>query len=820
MNIAKHSRQTISSLRIAGLALAILTQAPVFAQPAPASSSDADSKKDALKLESFIVTGTRRLDRMASESMAPIDIISEERLAMSVSPELTDKLMMEVPSFNVQRLPLSETTSFIRPARLRNLSSDHTLVLINGKRQHRTAGVTSVGTQGVDLAQIPTSAIQRVEVLRDGASAQYGSDALAGVINIMLKRKTGYDGYLNLSEYFEGDGFLRQVGFDFGAALPNKGFINVALEYTKGDRTSRSIQRPDAIAAIAADPSLAAHIANPVQPWGQPDRETKRFMLNSEMHLSSLITAYAFGLYGEDKGTDDFNWRNPLTNGAFKRSIYQDAPYNIFPTFNLRSIYPGGFLPLFTGLSSDMTAAIGVKGSSSDSKLNWDVSVTTGRNVVDYVLDQTWNPSYGALSPSKFDVGGLRQRELTYNADFVYAWDTSLSARPVNVSFGVESRTEEFSIRAGERASWDIGPLADLGVGSNGYGGWTNTQAFTKKRTSNAAYVDFDFQLTDRVELGLAGRYEDYPDFGSTEDGKASIRVAVTPALAARATVSTGFHAPTPGISNYTRTNSGPAPGGQTILVNGSIGVTNPVAIYFGAKPLQPETSTNYSGGFVFTPSKALTVSLDAYVIEVNSRLFSSQDFPLTAALRDQLVASGIVDAQNMSSVRFFVNAFDTRTDGADLVASYKWDLANKDSLTLTGAVNYNHTKMLRANGALVSNETRINLERRLPRVAGNVSAEYTKGKYKLTGRVRYFGTVESADTATIHQEFSAQQLFDLFATWNVNKHLSITLGAENILNSYPDKALFNVAAGLKYSRFAPYDTDGGRYFTRVNFSF
>jgi iron complex outermembrane receptor protein len=173
-----------------------------------------------------------------------------------------------------------------------------------------------------------------------------------------------------------------------------------------------------------------------------------------------------------------------------------------------------------------------------------------------------------------------------------------------------------------------------------------------------------------------------------------------------------------------------------------------------------------------------------------------------------------------MSSVRFFVNAFDTRTDGADLVASYKWDLANKDSLTLTGAVNYNHTKMLRANGALVSNETRINLERRLPRVAGNVSAEYTKGKYKLTGRVRYFGTVESADTATIHQEFSAQQLFDLFATWNVNKHLSITLGAENILNSYPDKALFNVAAGLKYSRFAPYDTDGGRYFTRVNFSF
>lgn len=804
---------------ITGLALLALVQF-AFAQTPPVSPAELEAKKDVVKLESLIVTGTRRIDRTATESMAPVDIISEDRLQMSVSPELTDKLMIEVPSFNVQRLPLSETTSFIRPARLRNLSSDHTLVLINGKRQHRTAGITSIATQGVDMAQIPTSAIQRVEVLRDGASAQYGSDAIAGVINIILKRKTGYDGYVNLSEYFEGDGLLRQVGFDFGVALPSKGFLNVAIEYTKGDRTSRSIQRPDAIAAIATDPTLAKYIANPVQPWGQPDRETKRLMMNSEIALSPAITGYAFLLYGEDKGTDDFNWRNPLTNGAFKRSVFQDGPNAIFPTFNLRTVYPGGFLPLFSGITSDLTAAVGIKGATTNSKLTWDISATTGRNIVDYILDQTWNPSYGALSPSKFDVGGLRQREINFNADFNYSWDSPAMSKPVNVGFGFESRTEEFEIRSGERASWDIGPLADLGVGSNGYGGWTASQAFTKQRTSKAAYLDLDFQVTDRLEVGLAGRYEKYPDFGSTDDGKISARFEVSPALAVRATASTGFHAPTPGISNYTRTNSGPAPGGQTILVNGSIGVNNPVAIYFGAKPLVPETSTNYSGGLVYTPSKAFTVSVDTYKIDVNSRLFSSADFALTPALRTTLVATGIVDAQNMSSVRFFVNAFDTTTDGVDLVTSYRWDLSNKNNLTVTAAYNYNHTKMLRANGAVVNNQTRINLERRLPRNAGNISAEYGWGKYKLVGRARYFGTVESADSATITQEFSSQTLFDIFGTWKVSKHLSITAGAENILNSYPDKALFNVAAGLMYSRFAPYDTDGGRYFTRVNYAF
>ncbi|MDB6094587.1 MAG: putative TonB dependent receptor [Verrucomicrobia bacterium] len=819
-----------SRVVFAGLALAALmhltargqaTNSTTTTSPAPTTAtaeSGRNGKDEVVNLESMIVTGTRRVDRTATESMAPVDIISADRLQMSVSPELMDKIMMDVPSFNVQRLPLSETTSFIRPARLRSLSSDHTLVLINGKRQHRTAGITSAGTQGVDYAQIPTSAIQRVEVLRDGASAQYGSDAIAGVINIILKRKPGYDGYVNLSQYYEGDGLTRQAGVDFGVALPKQGFLNVAVEYTNGDRTSRSIQRPDALLYVAAHPDRAQYVANPVQPWGQPERETKRLMANSEFNLTPLITLYAFGLYGQDKGTDDFNWRNPDTNAAFARSAYQNGPNAIFPTFSLVTIYPGGFTPLYHAATSDVTAAVGLKGAIEN--FTWDLSANMGRNVIDYTLSNSWNPSYGALSPREFNVGGLRQREHNLNADFTYTWDVAAMAKPVNVAFGLESRHEEFEIRAGERASWDIGPLVDLGVGANGYAGWTANQATTAGRTSSAAYVDVDLQLTRQFELGLAGRYEDYPDFGSKTNGKVSARFEVSPEFSLRATASTGFHAPTPGIQNYTRTSSGPLPGTQINSQTGLVSPSNPVAVFFGAKALKPETSTNYSAGMVFTPTKAFTVSIDAYTIEVDDRLGGSPTFILTDAQRIQLAASGVVDALNINRINFFTNALDTRTRGVDVVASYRWNLASKDTLTLTGAYNFNQTKLLRATAGLVDAEGRINLEHRIPQSAGNVSLEYTHGKLSLMGRVRYFGPWMSADSPVLHQTFSEQVLFDTAATWRFNSHLSLSIGAENLFDSYPEKALFNVAAGLIYSRFAPYDVDGGRYFSRLNFSF
>lgn len=806
--------RTSSGLGLASLALLAALAPSVGAQQAPAASD-----KDVVKLESMIVTGTRRLDRTVAESMAPVDIISEDRLKMSFSSELTDKLMMDVPSFNVQRLPLSETTSFIRPARLRNLSPDHTLVLINGKRQHRTAGITSSASQAVDMAQIPASAIQRVEVLRDGASAQYGSDAIAGVINLILKRRIGYDGYVSASQYYEGDGLNRQVGFNYGIALPASGFLNVSLEYTKSDRTSRAIQRPDALAYIAAFPDRARFVANPVQPWGQPDRETRRFVLNAEVSPTRAIQLYAFGLYGEDKGTDDFNWRNPATNAAFARSALQSGPNAIFPDFNLVSLYPGGFLPLFSTATSDVTMVGGAKGVTSFG-LSWDLSASVGRNITDYVLSDSWNPSYGALSPTRFDVGGMRQRERNFNLDFSRSWDVGAMAKPANLAFGLESRREDFEIRPGERASWDRGPLIDLGVGANGYAGWTANQKVRKARVSNAAYADLDLQPTSRFGLALAVRYEDYEDFGETTDGKVSARFEVSPALAVRGTASTGFKAPTPGLSYYTRTSSGPLPGTQINSQTGLVSVNNPVAIFFGAKPLKPETSQSLSFGAVYKPNDAFTLSLDGYEIEVDDRITASQTFTLTNDQRVALAATGVVDALNINRLNFFTNAYDTRTRGLDVVGSYRWTFSKTDNVVLTLALNRNGTKMLRATPGLVSNEGRVNLESRIPKNNGNVTVEYNKAKYSLMARVRYFGTWTSADSPVLTQTFSEQVLFDCSATWKFSPRLSATVGVENLFDSYPDKALFNVAAGLIYSRFSPYDTDGGRAFARVNFSY
>lgn len=814
------TRSFVPRIRHLTLALLVALPAGLHAQQATAAAAAAAPKdKDVVKLESMLVTGTRRLDRTAAESMAPVDIISEDRLKLSVSSELTDKLMMDVPSFNVQRLPLSETTSFIRPARLRNLSPDQTLVLINGKRQHRTAGITASATQAVDLAQIPASAIQRVEVLRDGASAQYGSDAIAGVINLILKRRIGYDGYVNASQYYEGDGFNRQAGFNYGIALPMNGFVNISLEYTKNDRTSRAIQRPDALAYIAAFPDRAKYVANPVQPWGQPDREARRFVINGEVSPTSAVQFYAFSLYGADKGEDDFNWRNPATNGAFARSALQSGPNAIFPDFNLVSLYPGGFLPLFSTRTNDFTLVGGAKGVT-DFGLNWDLSASTGHNFTDYVLRNSWNPSYGPTSPTRFDVGGMRQRERNVNADFSRSWDAASMAKPINLAFGFESRREDFEIRPGERASWDRGPLIDLGVGSNGYAGWTANQAIRKARTSNAGYVDLDLQPTARFGMAVAVRYEDFSDFGSTTDGKVSARLELTPKLSMRATASTGFHAPTPGLSYYTRTSSGPLPGTQINSQTGLVSVNNPVAIFFGAKPLKPETSQNRSLGAVYKPNDAFTLSLDGYQIEVDDRFTASQTFTLTNDQRIALAATGVVDALNINRLNFFTNAYDTRTRGIDLVGSYRWTLSKNDNVVVTVALNRNDTKMLRATPGLVSNEGRVNLESRIPKNNGNVTVEYNKSKYSLMGRVRYFGTWTSADSPTLIQTFSQQVLFDCAVTYKYSKHLSVSVGAENLFDQYPDKAIFNVAAGLIYSRFSPYDTDGGRVFARLNFAY
>ena len=364
------------------LALALASQAQ--AQQAPAQST-------ATEVETVVVTGTRRLDRTAFESAAPIDVVSQETLKSIVSDEIMNKLAATTPSFNVQRLPAADGQAFVRPATLRGLSPDQTLVLVNGKRRHRSAVLGGRGQQGVDLASIGTSGLERIEVLRDGASAQYGSDAIAGVINIILSSKTGFEGYGQYGRYYAGDGDKTELGARYGFALGQGGSLVAALDYTKAEATSRTRQRPDAIAFQAANPNIK--VPNPVQRWGQPDREVWRGSLNLVLPINDAVEAYGFVTYSDMTGVTDFNWRNPSTDSSYRTST-------VFPGWSLSQIYPAGFSPKFGQDETNSSVNGGLRGDAMG--WSWDLSAGWGEDRVDYVLSNSINASFGPQSPTRF----------------------------------------------------------------------------------------------------------------------------------------------------------------------------------------------------------------------------------------------------------------------------------------------------------------------------------------------------------------------------------------------------------------------------------
>jgi iron complex outermembrane recepter protein len=788
-----------------------------FLVGALASALAADSAVPEV-LQSVVVTGTRQLGRSSTDSLAPVDVVPATVVRASVSSELTDVLMQSVPSFNVQRLTIGEGLAFVRPARLRGLSPDQTLVLVNGRRQHRSAFISPSGYQAVDLGQIASFALQRVEVLRDGASAQYGSDAIAGVINLVLRDTVGFEGYGQVAQYFGGDGLNRQAGINYGFPV-GEGVLNLGYESSNAERTSRSVQRADALAYVRAHPERSSLVPSPVQRWGQPDRRAQRLSLNGRQDLAGGMVLYGHWLLGFSDGLDDFNWRNPDTNAAFRRSAFQSGPAAIQPSFLLLGWFPGGFTPYFGTKDLDWSALLGLRGTAGP-EWRWDVAAGAGRNRLDYFLRNTVNASFGEFSPREFDAGGLRQAEWNLNADLVYQPKSWELARPTTVAFGAESRREAFRIRPGDRFSWDVGPLADLPVGANGFPGWSPRQAVDASRRSEAAYVDVEASPLRGLAVGLAGRTERFSDFGSTHDGKISVRWEAASGFALRGTSSTGFHAPTPGLSNYTRTSQGLLPGTSTLFTSGQIAVANPVAQFLGARPLRPETAVNSTLGVVWS-RQGFTLTADAYRIDVSDRLNISQSFALTAVQRAQLVATGVTDAANLNSVNFLTNAFDTRTQGIDLSATRGWRLSSGVRLTAHLAWNLNRTRAVRFDPRIISADGRTNLERRIPGRNGSFGISADHPRWAAQARLRFFGPwTDAQSNSTIVQEFGSQALVDLNATWKLGGRTSVVGGAENLLNRYPDKALFNAANGLVYSRNSPYDSDGGRWYLRFNAGF
>jgi iron complex outermembrane recepter protein len=816
---------------------------------APAASAAPDEASR--NLTAVVVTGTRRTTRTVFDSSAPMDVVTSDELQTVPSGDVNDKLAQTIPSFNVQRLPLFDGAIFNRPATLRGLSPDQTLVLINGKRRHRSAyiDVTAAGAQAVDLSEIPLAAIERIEVLRDGASAQYGSDAIAGVINIILKNAPGTSGYLQGSQYYEGDGANFLGGTSLGWGLGGKGTLNLSLELSAGRYTSRSNQRPNAAALLAAG---NAAVRQPVvQRFGQPDTRAAVLFVNAEYELGKSLEAYAFGSAGYHWGENDFNYRNPTQGSVFTSTqppevfdanfatlppAYQDW-YNGNPA--ALSGFPGGFTPRFSATALDASAVAGLRGDIT-SDLLWDLSARYGTDYIEYHIRDTLNASLGPESPHAFDTGTKQQTELGANLDFNYSLAAGL-AQPINVAFGGEARREVYELGTGDGASYSIGPAGVIGLagGANGFFGTGPNQAGSWGRNSVAGYVDVDADITRRFNLGAAGRAENYSDAGSTVNYKLSSRLGVLEQLNLRGAISTGFRAPTPGQANLTNTNQNPAPDGLSIQTNGTIPPENPISALKGGTALEPEKSFNISLGFVAQPLAKLTFSADVYRIEIKDRIGLSQRYTLTPDEQQGLLDSGVTEAQGLTSFNFFVNGYATRTQGLDVVLAYAIPLGGDSTLNATYALNVNETEVQSFSAGVIDARQRQYIEDRLPKLASTLALEYVNGPASLLARAREYGswtepldqTTDDAGNLVFNQKFGPEIFFDLSAGYNVTEHWRLSVGAENLFNNYPDKARFpntlEAAAaravpsnGRVYPSQRPYEADGGRYYARVTFDY
>jgi iron complex outermembrane recepter protein len=802
--------------------------------------------------EQMVVTGTRRSARTVVDSNVPIDVVKLSDMRNAPSPDLNDKLTLTVPSFKVDRVPVLDGATFNRPATLRGLSPDQTLVLINGKRRHRSAyiDVMNQGSQAVDLAQIPLIAIKRLEVLRDGASAQYGSDAIAGVINIILEDAVGYRAYAQYARYYEGDGNSVLGAVSGGWALGDRGHLRLSVEGSFGQATSRSVQRPDAAELIAMGNTA---VRQPVTTrWGQPDLRGALSFLDASYNLTDDVELYAFANFGYRWGESDFYYRRPTqptvftspqmpalfdTNFATLPQRYQDW-YRNNPA--VLSGYPGGFTPRFSMTTLDGSAVAGVRGKLAD-KLHWDLSGRYGQNWIDYHIRNTINASQGPDSATAFNAGDKRQTEIAGNLDLSYPWEIGL-VEPLNIAFGAEVRREQYTAGLGDPGSYAVGPLSVIGLagGSNGYFGTGPLQAGTWARQSIAGYVDVDADFTRWLNLAAAARVENYFGTGATANGKLAGRIEPIERFSIRGAVSTGFRAATPGQQNLTNTRQAPSADGSEIQTTGTIPSNNPIAMLKGGEQLKPEKSLNFSVGFVAQPLRNLTLTVDFYHIDVRDRISLSQRYELTDAERTQLLASGVAAADGLTQFNFFVNGYRTRTQGLDVVLAYKLELSDRSYLNFTGVVNLNRTKVVSFSPGVINDFSRQYIEERLPKHVENLMVEYKLGPFSVTVRGRHYGSwTEPYSDETDEQGrlwnnelFGSEMFFDLMASYQFQAvPIRVSLGAENIFNNYPGRARFpntpeDAAAGRPttvgrlYPTVLPYDADGGRLYARLDMDF
>lgn len=903
--------------------------------------------QDAQDVDEVTVVGSRVKGRTALDSAVPVDVIQAAELAQTPTLNIKDAIQAISPSYSVDRDAISDGDSLIRSSSLRGLHQGEVLTLLNGKRMHRNATITYGGWQAADVGSLSMNALKSVSILRDGAAAQYGADAVAGVIDMTLDDSEGISAEARFSQYYEGDGFAYTLASKAGISLADRGFLVVTASYGAQSATDRatehlfardhiekyamqeshvsayyaanSIEDPDSAdrnlalldwgtnGAVASqftdfttqfDGSLGSHyeFANPgdldadtIAPYGVNDETRFNVTWNMAFEIGDNTEIYAFGNFSRQHMGEPFNYRpafpSPYRSGAsgagatlngstrdnFGVFNTLDFTYATYETsygtaaanqysyllldggnggFDAKNIMPNGYTPWYEMDSQDLGSYGGIRGEF-DNGLTYDLWGSVGRNRIDNYISNTLNPSLGAPmnvdgsidyagAETTFYIGSQVNIERQVGLDFVYTVDTD-AVENINVAFGGQYRTDQFYRITGGWNSWKPGPLTgDLNVGSDGFGGYAPGTVFDASRSNYALYLDVDTDVNEDFNFAFAGRYEDFTDFGDNFSWKVATRYQlIEDLLAFRGAASTGFHAPTVGQINNTQVRTGfRADGTQT--QSGTFLSDSVVGRTFGISPLGPELAKNLSAGFILTPGDNTNITVDVFQIKLTNSIADSQNYdnddPEYADEFAAIIAAGIPGAATLNRVDFLINEGSRRVRGLEIVATHNVDLEDS-TLRLTLAYAHIKMKMLEHSRSPYSLFNAENLNN-FPHKA-TFTANWNKDNWSIMGRARYWATmnrVSGFDDAGNYigesQALSAYRIesnpsrvfFDLAVTYDVNEQFSVTLGADNMLNTFPQKNPEIVERsglrGRQYMDFGGLDWQGGQYYARVKANF
>tara|TARA_R110001583_G_scaffold85526_3_gene224046 strand:+ start:2312 stop:4786 length:2475 start_codon:yes stop_codon:yes gene_type:complete len=789
------------------------------------------------EVEKISIIGSRSMkQRSVADSPVPVDLISADDLnSVGGTADMTDNLKALIPSYTASPAT-GDGSAFVRSTSLRGTAADQTLVLVDGKRRHRSALVqffapaAGNGAQAPDVGMIPAIALKRVEVLRDGAASQYGSDAIAGVINFVTKNESeGGSFELQYGQHYEGESNIK-MALNKGLALGEDGFANFSLEYVDNEALSRGVIRADAqelvnlgVQGVGADSPFGD--APFTQTWGRPETSALRMFLNTGLELDGDKELYGRFSYADTTGRYRFFYRNPAIPSIDKSANSAIAAIEALGyTGNVAQV---GFTPYLDGDQTDYSAVIGLKGEF-ENDTSYDFSISKGSNELNYFLNNSINPGLGLTADLEipqmdFNTGAYKQEEININVDFSVPVGDNL-----NVAYGAEWREETYTTIAGEVSSYSDADGNPNG-GVSGMRGIEAKNAGAFARDNYSVYVDIEHDVTDELLMQYALRYEDFSDFGSTANWKVAGNYSLTDNVSLRAAVSTGFHAPTPGQANVstTITTFDGVTGAQ--IEEGLIPATSDLAISLGGQELKEETSTNYSFGISSNFENDTNVTLDFYKIEVDDRIYRTGNIA--------------VDDPLFGSVSFYTNVLDVEHSGIDLVISRTFDWDHSISTDVAFAYGYNKIEVVnvrKVNGLSPVNDATVeDIENNFPNSRFVLTTNTAIGDdWNLMVRANYYGshydergTISGTDdgsggivSGSQSAEIDSIIYVDAELNYQVNDSLNVKLGASNILNSYIgeiDAPFANrQSVGLQYPRRTAANYEGGSWYLGLSYLF